>query len=96
MAGHETGTLFLPQASHLNSKKYWIAFTLRPRGRLIIDDGAKKAILDKGKSLLPSGITAVEGEFTTGDPVNCVDREAISWAKGLSITPRTTSIAFSA
>ena len=83
MAGHETGTLFLPQASHLNSKKYWIAFTLRPRGRLIIDDGAKKAILDKGKSLLPSGITAVEGEFTTGDPVNCVDREGNLLGKGL-------------
>ncbi|MHB8138751.1 MAG: glutamate 5-kinase [Smithellaceae bacterium] len=83
MAGREIGTLFLPQISRLNSKKYWIAFTLRPRGRLIIDDGAKKALLDKGKSLLPSGITAVEGEFTTGDPVNCIDSEGNLLGKGL-------------
>ena len=83
MAGKEVGTLFLPQTSRLASRKYWIAFTLRPRGRLIIDDGAKKALLDKGKSLLPSGITAVEGEFDTGDSVNCVDSEGNLLAKGL-------------
>lgn len=83
MAGKEVGTLFLPQTSRLNSKKYWIANTLRPRGRLIIDDGAKKALLDKGKSLLPSGITAVEGEFDTGDPVHCMDSEGNLLAKGL-------------
>ena len=83
MAGREVGTLFLPQTSRLASRKYWIAFTLRPRGRLIIDDGAKKALLDKGKSLLPSGITAAEGEFDTGDPVNCVDSEGNLLAKGL-------------
>lgn len=83
MAGKEVGTLFLPSADRLNSKKYWIAFTLRSRGRLIIDDGAKKALLDKGRSLLPSGIIAVEGDFTVGDPVSCVDREGGSIAKGL-------------
>jgi glutamate 5-kinase len=83
MAGREIGTLFLPQTSRINSKKYWIAFTLRPRGRLIIDDGAKKALLYKGKSLLPSGITAVEGDFGTGDPVTCVDGEGALLAKGL-------------
>ncbi len=83
MLGKEVGTLFLPQTSRLASRKYWIAFTLRPRGRLIVDDGAKKALLEKGKSLLPSGITAVEGEFATGDPVNCLDREGNLLAKGL-------------
>jgi glutamate 5-kinase len=70
-------------ADRLNSKKYWIAFTLRSRGRLIIDDGAKKALLDKGKSLLPSGIIDVEGDFNLGDPVSCVDREGTFLAKGL-------------
>jgi glutamate 5-kinase len=83
LAGKEIGTLFLPMADRLNSKKYWIAFTLRSRGRLIIDDGAKKALLDKGKSLLPSGIIDVEGDFDLGDPVSCVDREGTSLAKGL-------------
>ena len=83
IAGKEIGTLFLPMADRLNSKKYWIAFTLRPRGKLIIDDGAKKALLEKGKSLLPSGILDVEGEFNVGDPVNCISREGIIVAKGL-------------
>jgi glutamate 5-kinase len=83
LAGKEIGTLFLPMTDRLNSKKYWIAFTLRSRGRLIIDDGAKKALLDKGKSLLPSGIIDVEGDFDLGDPVSCVDREGTSLAKGL-------------
>jgi glutamate 5-kinase len=83
MKGREIGTLFLPMADRLNSKKYWIAFTLRPRGRLIIDDGAKKALLEKGRSLLPSGIIDIEGDFDLGDPVSCCDREGITLAKGL-------------
>ena len=83
MAGKDIGTLFLPMADRLNSKKYWIAFTLRPRGKLIIDDGAKKALLEKGKSLLPSGIIDVEGNFDLGDPVNCVGRDGTILAKGL-------------
>lgn len=83
LAGKEIGTLFLPMADRLNSKKYWIAFTLRSRGKLIIDDGAKKALLSKGKSLLPSGIIAVEGDFDQGDPVSCVDSEGAALAKGL-------------
>jgi glutamate 5-kinase len=81
--GKEIGTLFLPMSHRLNSKKYWIAFTLRPRGKLIIDDGAKKALLEKGKSLLPSGIIDVEGDFDLGDPVVCVDRKGAILAKGL-------------
>ena len=83
MYGKEIGTLFLPMADRLNSKKYWIAFTLRPRGKLIIDDGAKKALMEKGKSLLPSGIVDVEGDFNLGDPVVCVDRKGAILAKGL-------------
>lgn len=83
IAGMDIGTLFLPQTSRLASRKYWIANTLRPRGRLIIDDGAKKALLEKGKSLLPSGIIAVEGEFDPGDPVVCASPDGAILAKGL-------------
>lgn len=83
MAGKEIGTLFLPMADRLNSKKYWIAFTLRTHGKLIIDEGAKKALLEKGKSLLPSGIVDVEGDFNLGDSVVCVDRKGVILAKGL-------------
>ena len=83
MDGKETGTLFLPLAEHLNSRKYWIAFTLRSRGRLFIDDGAKEALVQDGKSLLPSGVTQVEGDFALGDPVTCVDAAGNPIAKGL-------------
>jgi glutamate 5-kinase len=83
MDGKETGTLFLPLAEHLNSRKYWIAFTLRSRGRLRIDDGAKEALIRDGKSLLPSGVTQVEGDFALGDPVTCVDAAGNAIAKGL-------------
>jgi glutamate 5-kinase len=82
-AGKDIGTLFLPTSEHLSSRKYWIAFTLRSRGRLILDDGAKRALLEEGKSLLPSGIVEVEGDFDIGDPVTCVDVEGIAVAKGL-------------
>jgi len=82
-AGNELGTLFLPMKEHLSSRKYWIAFTLRSRGVLTLDNGARIAILKEGKSLLPSGIVSVEGDFAVGDPVTCVDRDGIPLAKGL-------------
>ena len=82
-AGKDRGTLFLPMETHLNSRKYWIAFTLRARGKLIVDEGARQAIVEEGKSLLPSGIVGVEGDFTVGDPVACLDEAGNVLAKGL-------------
>ncbi|MDO8785831.1 MAG: glutamate 5-kinase, partial [Syntrophales bacterium] len=83
LAGEEIGTLFLPMEECLTSRKCWIAFTLKSRGRLFLDEGAKKALLEQGKSLLPSGIVKVEGTFDIGDPATCVDLEGIAFAKGL-------------
>ncbi len=82
-AGQVKGTLFLPAAGHMKSRKYWIAFTLRPRGKLFLDAGAIRAIVDEGKSLLPSGIKGKEGDFNAGDAVCCVDREGTPFATGL-------------
>ena len=83
IAGKDKGTLFLPMSDHLTSRKCWIAFTLRSRGKLIIDDGARVAIVEQGKSLLPSGIIGLEGTFDVGDPVTCVDQNGVALAKGL-------------
>jgi glutamate 5-kinase len=83
IAGKDKGTLFLPMSEHLTSRKCWIAFTLRSRGKLTLDEGARAAICEHGKSLLPSGIIGVEGNFDLGDPVTCVDQNGVTLAKGL-------------
>ena len=68
-SGREHGTYFVPKKEKLKSRKCWIAFTLKPKGVISIDEGAAAAILQRGKSLLPSGIVGVEGEFSVGAPV---------------------------
>lgn len=68
-SGEEHGTFFVPKKEKLASRKCWIAFTLKPKGIIKIDEGAAGAILNRGKSLLPSGIVSVEGEFSVGAPV---------------------------
>jgi glutamate 5-kinase len=68
-AGKEYGTFFIPKKEKLANRKCWIAFTLKPKGTIMIDDGAAAAILKNGKSLLPSGIVRVEGEFSVGAAV---------------------------
>lgn len=68
-SAREPGTFFVPKKKKLKSRKCWIAFTLKPKGVLTIDDGAASAIMNRGKSLLPSGIVNVEGEFDVGAPV---------------------------
>ncbi|GAB4482391.1 MAG: glutamate 5-kinase [Thermodesulfovibrionales bacterium] len=77
------GTLFSAARERLSHRKGWIAFSSRSRGSVILDDGAVRAIVEGGKSLLPSGIAAVEGDFDTGDAVYCVGGDGRRIAKGL-------------
>jgi glutamate 5-kinase len=81
--GEETGTLFLADQDRLTSRKHWIAYTVTPKGSLSLDGGAVEALLHKGKSLLPSGITSVSGRFEVGDSVSCVDPDGREVARGL-------------
>lgn len=83
LKGKEIGTLILPKMKTLSSRKHWIAFNLRPKGDLIVDEGAKKAIVQKGKSLLPSGVLEVRGSFGRGDSVSCVGPRGKEFARGL-------------
>ncbi|MGH7275044.1 MAG: glutamate 5-kinase [Nitrospiria bacterium] len=81
--GEDVGTLFLPRPSRLKSRKHWIAYTRRSKGRLVLDAGAVGALLQKGKSLLPSGVVKVDGEFEGGDAVSCLDEKGMEIARGL-------------
>jgi len=82
-AGAEVGTLFLPAREILNRRKHWIAHTLRPHGRLTVDTGASRVLRQDGRSLLPSGITLVVGEFERGACVRVCDATGSEIARGI-------------
>jgi glutamate 5-kinase len=84
MRGEEVGTLFLPQGSGLNGRKHWIAYTLKPAGRVTVDDGARNVLQKKGKSLLPSGVVGVDGRFERGACVRVCGTDGSEFARGLS------------
>jgi glutamate 5-kinase len=84
LAGEDVGTLFVPQAGgQLSSRKHWIAYGSKPGGRVTVDEGATLALRDRGRSLLPAGIVAVDGDFELGDTVSIVTRDGIEIARGL-------------
>jgi len=82
--GEDVGTLFLPSGSKLASRKHWIAYTLKMRGTLIVDDGAVRALSQHKRSLLPAGITAVKGRFRAGDAVSIEAADGRAIARGLT------------
>ena len=86
-SGKETGTLFLPSEASLCSRKLWIAFTKSPKGEIIIDHGAERAIVNNGKSLLPSGIKEIRGRFTVGDSVVLLSDKGDEVAIGIANYP---------
>ena len=83
LAGEAIGTKFLPQQDPMNSRQLWIAYGLVPQGKLLLDKGAVKAIQAQGKSLLPAGIQAIEGNFKAQSPVDLCDLEGNEFARGL-------------
>ena len=80
--GEQLGTLLTPTQDPLTAKKQWLA-GIRPRGKLMLDEGAVRALREAGCSLLPVGVTAVEGEFTRGELVICLDPSGTEIARGL-------------
>jgi glutamate 5-kinase len=77
------GTLVSASSSPISSRKHWIAYGVPIRGRIVVDDGAVKALSRRGSSLLPSGITAIEGTFEPGDCVDLINSEGREFARGL-------------
>lgn len=82
--GEEEGTLFVPRPSKLRGRKRWIAFFHHPKGAILVDDGARKALREQGKSLLPPGVVRCEGQFTSGDIVRVCDLDGTEFARGIT------------
>jgi glutamate 5-kinase len=84
LAGADEGTLFVPQAGRLKGHKRWIAFFHHPKGALVVDEGARKALRDDGKSLLPPGVKGCDGAFAAGDVVRICDLDGTEFARGIA------------
>ena len=83
LEGKDLGTQFEPQCQTDNARKRWISYGLIPMGKLYLDSGAVKAITNRGTSLLPAGIIAIEGEFSTSDAVQLCNQEGMEIGRGL-------------
>lgn len=83
LAGERTGTYFPTAGRRTASRKHWIGFSARAKGAIVVDDGAKKALLERHASLLPTGVRSVVGVFEAGVPVEIQGADGESFAKGL-------------
>jgi len=83
LAGKIVGTLILPSGKRLRGRQYWIAFAHQPSGQIQVDPGARRALVEGNKSLLPSGVTQVQGRFEPGDAVTVADPQGVEFARGL-------------
>jgi glutamate 5-kinase len=83
LAGEDVGTVFVPTGSRRTSRKLWLAHATTPMGRLLLDPGAVRAVTERRTSLLPAGITDVEGTFSGGDPVDLCAPEGRVIGRGL-------------
>jgi glutamate 5-kinase len=84
VAGEVEGTLFKPHTTGLKGRKRWIAFFHHPKGTLFVDAGARKALRENGKSLLPPGIARCEGDFHAGEVVCICDPDGTEFARGIA------------
>jgi glutamate 5-kinase len=79
----EVGTLIIPDENRLTIRKHWIAYNLKPAGEIVVDQGARDAVVERGKSLLPSGLKEIRGSFGVGECVRCLDPGGREFARGL-------------
>ena len=84
LSGADIGTLFLGEGDGISAWKRWIGYTMPPKGRLVLDAGARKAVEQQGKSLLAIGVVRVEGDFAKGEVVSLVDQMGDEFARGLT------------
>ena len=83
LSGEPVGTYFHPTGSRRGARLLWLAHASTPLGRLHLDAGAVRAVVERGSSLLPAGVIAVDGDFEAGDPVDLLDQSGHAIARGL-------------
>ncbi|HET7312500.1 MAG TPA: glutamate 5-kinase [Mycobacteriales bacterium] len=83
IGGEDIGTCFHPTGPRAPARMLWLAHATTPRGRLVLDDGAVRAVVDRRTSLLPAGVVRVDGDFAAGDPVELIDENGHAIARGL-------------
>jgi glutamate 5-kinase len=84
IAGEAVGTLLLAKGQVINARKRWIGLSVKPRGQLVLDDGARRAVECEGRSLLPIGVVDVQGAFPKGAIIALRDRGGVEFARGLT------------
>lgn len=84
MNAEKAGTFFYPSNGKMNSRKRWLAWGVKSSGEILVDEGAQKAICDKGKSLLPGGIRSLEGNWSAGEVVKIIGIEHQEIARGVA------------
>ncbi|CAN5622207.1 glutamate 5-kinase [soil metagenome] len=80
------GTVVHPRPQRMSARKLWIAFAVDTTGRVMVDEGARRALLERGVSLLPAGVVEVEGRFVADEAVEIVGPDGVTFAKGLART----------
>jgi glutamate 5-kinase len=83
LAGEQVGTLFAPMGRRPSARQFWLRYASRPRGRVLLDEGAVRAVRERHASLLAAGITGVSGDFLADDPVELVGPDGVVVARGL-------------
>jgi len=83
LAGESVGTLFAVTGRRPSARQFWLRYASRPRGRLLLDEGAVRALRERNASLLAAGITGVTGDFLADDPVELVGPDGVVVARGL-------------
>ena len=91
--GEPVGTRFLPHDRQLSARKLWIAFAAEVEGTITIDDGARDALVNRGTSLLPAGVTGVNGSFDVGATVQIIDSSGVVLARGMAAMSSATAAA---
>jgi glutamate 5-kinase len=84
LAGQPVGTFLPARAGRRSARKAWVAFVSSPRGRILVDAGAERAVREAGRSLLAAGVVGVDGSFAAGDPVEVVGPDGAAFARGIS------------